>query len=962
MTCQCGSTQFTEADGQHMCNQCGSIFEEQQAPAAASTGGALVCANCGNNDPAQFLAEGGQHICAQCGGIIEEQTAAPKAVAKIGTGGGGTGKPGKVTVNSLRTGSTVSANPTTMAMLLGSNSRPARRRLTTSARTTGDDPTGGLLHIEPVVGKRIEQIAKVKGYTCQSCGGVSYVANAADPAPLPCKHCGKNSDPQRFTAGPGLIIPPEDRVCQMPGCFDPLSPVECANDDCAHVGQEMVLNCPLCSQPYLLQFDEANGRFYMTCETAGCAQKGINRRVECPFCNSPIRPARVRLKKDEGVCPECATPYDFKPIPSGQLISGFIENLGPAFIGGCGFVYAMHDTNLGRPCIVKAVINSSDPMALEAALQEKAFLVELSGHPSVVKVFAFVKHKGKPLLVMEYIDGVTLEQLVEKKGKLPVAEALAYALQIVPGIGSIHEKGFLYMDGKAKNFMKQGRRIRIIDLGGCRAIDDTVSQRAKLGQKPSPFYYTPGMAGPEATSEPTRASDWFTIGRTLADITIDLDLNAHFYDLPTPQEEAVFARYESYYRLLLLLTREDANLRPQDAADVEAQIRGVLREVIALDTGNSPHVESDLFALELSGDTTKLSWRQLPSFKLSPDDTARGIIESALAMGEAGKQEPHFRQAIVQFPDSHEAPLRLVSCLIDQERFEEAARLLTPLNDKESAVLSNIANGTQPQQALMANGLIQSGTDVKALVEEIQLRSRIDEFDWRRIWLLGKLHLAQGRAGDAYKHFDAVYSELPGELAPKLALAMAAEASSQLDIAVRFYHLVSRVDPVTYLVANFGLARCLLALGTQSQAAADIDVDDFFSQALDALRRVPSVSMAYTASLYERVNALLLNFTKTGDRGKLTAADEVFAEIRTVSEETLRLRVQVYRSVAAKLADGTLHADANQQVLGVPMVEDKLLQAACDTLIECARRFAQTSEEKEQLIVEALGHRKWRWF
>ena len=70
-----------------------------------------------------------------------------------------------------------------------------------------------------------------------------------------------------------------------------------------------------------------------------------------------------------------------------------------------------------------------------------------------------------------------------------------------------------------------------------------------------------------------------------------------------------------------------------------------------------------------------------------------------------------------------------------------------------------------------------------------------DQADWRTAWYYGLRHLAAGPPGDARTAFDAVCDALPGELAAKLALALAAEAAGDLAAASRYFRLVLTVDP-----------------------------------------------------------------------------------------------------------------------------------------------------------------------
>jgi serine/threonine-protein kinase PknG len=98
----------------------------------------------------------------------------------------------------------------------------------------------------------------------------------------------------------------------------------------------------------------------------------------------------------------------------------------------------------------------------------------------------------------------------------------------------------------------------------------------------------------------------------------------------------------------------------------------------------------------------------------------------------------------------------------------------------------------------------------------------VDPDDWRVPWYRGLTALAAGRPAQAWADFDAVYDALPGELAPKLALAVTAEHTNRPIAAARYYDLVWRTDH-SFVSAAFGLARVRLAAGEQAAAVAVLE-------------------------------------------------------------------------------------------------------------------------------------------
>ena len=129
-----------------------------------------------------------------------------------------------------------------------------------------------------------------------------------------------------------------------------------------------------------------------------------------------------------------------------------------------------------------------------------------------------------------------------------------------------------------------------------------------------------------------------------------------------------------------------------------------------------------------------------------------------------------------------------------------------------------------------ARTLIEAGRhdDADTLLNEIALAN---PWEWRVAWSTGCNALAQADADRALAEFRGVYASLPGELAPKLAMAYAAESGGDLAHAAHWYDIVARTDP-GFTTAVFGLARCRTQLG------------DLIGS-IEAYERIPSTSSSY---------------------------------------------------------------------------------------------------------------------
>ena len=124
-------------------------------------------------------------------------------------------------------------------------------------------------------------------------------------------------------------------------------------------------------------------------------------------------------------------------------------------------------------------------------------------------------HEGAGYIVMEYVGGRSLKQTCQgadgrqggRYDPLPVDQAIAYIIEILPAFSYLHDMGLLYCDFKPDNVIQVGDAVKLIDLGGVRRIDDL----------DSPIYGTVGYQAPEVPQVgPSVASDIYTLGRTLA--------------------------------------------------------------------------------------------------------------------------------------------------------------------------------------------------------------------------------------------------------------------------------------------------------------------------------------------------------------------------------------------------------------------------------------------------------------
>ena len=155
------------------------------------------------------------------------------------------------------------------------------------------------------------------------------------------------------------------------------------------------------------------------------------------------------------------------------------DQLGPYQIadwlgaGGMGEVYRARDTRLGRTVAIKILRRflHDDPHLLQRFEREARTLATLS-HPHICPVFDVGQQDGVDFLVMEYLDGQTLAELLVP-GPLPVKEVVAIAIQIADALEAAHDKGIVHRDLKPANIkITSGGVVKVLDFGLAKAASD----------------------------------------------------------------------------------------------------------------------------------------------------------------------------------------------------------------------------------------------------------------------------------------------------------------------------------------------------------------------------------------------------------------------------------------------------------------------------------------------------------
>ncbi len=250
--------------------------------------------------------------------------------------------------------------------------------------------------------------------------------------------------------------------------------------------------------------------------------------------------------------------------------------------GGMGIVVKAHDTLLDRPVAIKMI--SPDLVeggGMEAHQIIQRFLIEARAaaklaHPNVVTLYDVVDSKP-PYIVMEFVDGKTVRDLVESEGPFELAKACDVCAQVARGLQAAHAQGLIHRDIKPENIIISGDKAKILDFGLAQL------QKLRGATKKEPVLGTPGYMAPEQIlgKEATPESDIFATACVFVYSLIGHDL----FEGADVKE------------ILTKVVKEDPDL---SQVPVGASLRPFLTRALSKDPASRPTAEELSAAMELA--------------------------------------------------------------------------------------------------------------------------------------------------------------------------------------------------------------------------------------------------------------------------------------------------------------------------------------------------------------------------
>ena len=162
-------------------------------------------------------------------------------------------------------------------------------------------------------------------------------------------------------------------------------------------------------------------------------------------------------------------------ITKGQKINDRYEIIRSIGEGGMANVYLGHDTILDRNVAIKVLRGDlANDEKFVRRFQREALSASSLAHPNIVEMYDVGEDDGTYYIVMEYVDGKTLKQLLKKRGTLTLSEAIDIMSQLTDGMAHAHDSYIIHRDLKPQNIMiKDDGQIKITDFGIAMALNST---------------------------------------------------------------------------------------------------------------------------------------------------------------------------------------------------------------------------------------------------------------------------------------------------------------------------------------------------------------------------------------------------------------------------------------------------------------------------------------------------------
>jgi len=365
-------------------------------------------------------------------------------------------------------------------------------------------------------------------------------------------------------------------------------------------------------------------------------------------------------------------------LTSGQLVSQQYEIAEVLGRGGFGVVYRARDNKLEREVALKVLLSDADLLTkgFVERFRREIRLIRRLEHPNVVRLYDFGELEGSPYMVMEFVRGQEVAELLEVGGAMTWYQAQRIMLQMLDGLTTAHKLGIVHRDLKPNNLMltEVGMTtdfVKILDFGIAKAVDAAERETKVTFQTQNQLVGTPSYMAPEQLrQEPIGPmSDVYATGLIFIELLTGeallegtmVEVVARHID-PRPHNLPPAAANSPFAEIIDKAISKDPQARFSDAAEMYEALREV--QVAeddgpkALSTGNTgpmPSLRQDSSIVSPSGQVTPVpadaSARTgdvdpaiAPTVGVDPESVSANTADSAPSAVGAATPQPQVAQ------------------------------------------------------------------------------------------------------------------------------------------------------------------------------------------------------------------------------------------------------------------------------------------------------------------------------
>jgi serine/threonine protein kinase len=315
--------------------------------------------------------------------------------------------------------------------------------------------------------------------------------------------------------------------------------------------------------------------------------------------------------------------------------------------GGMGDLYLASDPNIGRLVALKLLNATLDSAELRERFAREARALAALNHPNIVNIYDTGEFDDSPFIVMEYIRGETLAEMIKRRAPLSVSQKLKLMEDLCAGLAQAHEAGIIHRDIKPANLMvDQQGRLKILDFGIARVVESSKTRVSMPLTQVNVSIGTPGYMSPEQIEggEIDHRSDIFAVGAVCYEL---LSYSEAFTGNNTRQIESRVMRGQpaplatiipgidpEIDEIVLRALKRDPNKRYQDAGTLEralARLRLRMGEIEGTPYRATPPPPQNQRGMSREARAEAAYQRAMHSYQSGSSDAARRSAVEAVA-------------------------------------------------------------------------------------------------------------------------------------------------------------------------------------------------------------------------------------------------------------------------------------------------------------------------------------------